>query len=172
MQKRLKMASSTSSGVFSMQHAPLVYFSMQRPPPSHLQTHFPMQKRLKMVSKTSSVTSCPLTSPSATAAPRRSMVQKSSGSSASTLSWQRAKASAARSSASACRSLTAHSAPPAGHFDGASLTRRPLQAFQQGPSVTCISAPATCVRCTWLSADERTAFEVLSAVAARADRVD
>lgn len=46
--------------------------------------YFPMQKRLKIVSRTSSFTSWPLTSPSATAAPLKSIVQKSRGSSCST----------------------------------------------------------------------------------------
>lgn len=41
--------------------------------------YFPMQNRLKMESSTSSVTSSPLTSPSASTAARRSMVQKSTG---------------------------------------------------------------------------------------------
>lgn len=41
--------------------------------------YFPMQKREKMESSTSSVTSSPLTSPSASVAARRSIVQKSKG---------------------------------------------------------------------------------------------
>jgi hypothetical protein len=80
------------------------------------QIHFPMQNLEKIASSTSSVRLSPVTSPSARRASRTSIVQQSMGKSPAALSIAEASARLARCSASACRSLMAHPAPPAKHI--------------------------------------------------------
>ncbi len=75
-------------------------------------TYLPMQNLLKMLSRICSVTSSPVTSPSAMIADRMSMVQKSIGRFCATLSFAFISASWALTRASACRSFTAQEMPP------------------------------------------------------------
>lgn len=76
-------------------------------------TYLPMQNWLNTLSKTSSVTSSPLISPSAATADLKSIVQKSIGRPSLMLSVTASKASCARIKASACLLLTAQLTPPA-----------------------------------------------------------
>ncbi len=69
-------------------------------------------------------------SPSASSAPRRSSAQKSSGSRPAALAAAQRSASAARVSASACRSFTAHAWPPA-RAPSAPVGHRGKRSWQQ-----------------------------------------